>query len=218
MAKANVYDLQRKKKGDVDLPDEIFAARINENVLHEVVRMQQNKRRSGTAYTKERNAVRGGGAKPYRQKGTGRARQGSIRAPNHVGGGAIFGPKPRAYGYRPPRSVRRKALISALSLFMRDGRIVILDDFVMEKPRTKSFIEVMDRFKAASGTVVDGSGNQNLRLSIRNTEGFAHLPPEGLNVYDILRRDMLFLTREGLQATVRRLGGATGEPEAGEEG
>jgi large subunit ribosomal protein L4 len=216
MAKTTVYDLKRKKKGDIDLPDDIFGVEINEHVLHEVVRMQLNKRRSGTASAKERNAVRGGGAKPYRQKGTGRARQGSSRAPNHVGGGVVFGPRPRDFEFRPPRSVRRKALLSALSLYVRDGRLVVLDDFSMEEPKTKSFVEVMDRFKAASGIVVDNRENLNLNLSVRNAAHFMHLPPEGLNVYDILRHDMLFLTREGLEGAVRRLRGVRRETEEGQ--
>ncbi len=207
MAKATVYDLNRQQKGDVDLPDDIFAAEVNNHVLHEVVRMQLNKRRSGTAAAKERAAVSGGGRKPYKQKGTGRARQGSSRAPNHVGGGAVFGPRPRSYEFRPPRSVRRKALVSAMSLYNRDGRLVILDDFALEQPRTKTFMEIMDRFEAASGVVVDAAANRNLRLSIRNTVRFVHLPPEGLNVYDVLRHDVLFLTRDGLTGAVRRLRG-----------
>jgi large subunit ribosomal protein L4 len=199
MAKATIYDLNRRKKGDVDLPDEIFAADVNEHVLHEVVKMQLNRRRSGSASTKERNAVTGGGAKPFRQKGTGRARQGSIRAPNHVGGGIVFGPSPRSYDFRPPRSVRRNALISALSLFQRDGRLVVLNDFDLDEPKTKGFIKVMDKFKADSGLVVDTAGNDNLSLSVRNAARFGYLPPEGLNVYDVLRHDMLFITRKGLE-------------------
>ncbi len=199
MAKVTIYDLNRRKKGDVDLPDEIFAADVNENVMHEVVRMQLNRRRSGSASAKERNAVRGGGAKPFRQKGTGRARQGSTRSPNHVGGGIVFGPSPRSYDFRPPRSVRRKALLSALSLFQRDGRLVVLSNFDLEEPKTKGFIKVMDKFKADSGLVVDRAGNDNLSLSVRNVSRFGYLPPEGLNVYDVLRHDMLFITQEGLE-------------------
>lgn len=210
MAKATVYDLNRRKKGDVDLPDEIFATDICEPVIHEVVRMQLARRRSGTACTKERNAVIGGGAKPYRQKGTGRSRQGSIRAPNHVGGGTVFGPRPRSYDFRPPRGVRRKALASALSMFVRDGRLVILDGFELKEPKTKGFIKVMDKFKAASGLVVDKAGNDNLSLSVRNVPEFVYLPPEGLNVYDILRHDMLFITRDGLEAIKGRLAARAG--------
>jgi large subunit ribosomal protein L4 len=204
MAKATVYDLSRRKKGEVDLPDEFFAAEVNEHVLQEVVRMQLARRRSGTACTKERAAVSGGGRKPYRQKGTGRARQGSIRAPNHVGGGTIFGPRPRSYEFRPPRSVRRRALISALSLFTRDDRLVILNGFEMKEPKTKQFIKVMEKFKASSGLVVDRPGNANLDLSIRNARGYKYLPPEGLNVYDILDHDVLFITQEGLDGIAGR--------------
>ena len=211
MAKVKIYDLNRRKKGDVDLPDDIFAADVNEDVMHEVVRMQLDHRRAGNASTKERNAVRGGGAKPYRQKGTGRARQGSIRAPNHVGGGTVFGPSPRRYGFRPPRSVRRKALISALSLFQRDGRLVVLNDFDLDEPKTKGFIKVMDKFKADSGLVVDRAGNDNLSLSVRNAARFGYLPPEGLNVYDVLRHDMLFITREGLEGIKGRFSGSSRE-------
>jgi len=211
MAKVTIYDLNRRKKGDVDLPDEIFAADVNEHVLHEIVKMQLNRRRAGTAATRERNAVAGGGAKPYRQKGTGRARQGSIRAPNHVGGGTVFGPSPRSFDFRPPRSVRRKALISALSLFHRDGRLVVLSDFDLAEPKTKGFIKVMDKFKAGSGLVVDRAGNDNLKLSVRNTAHFGYLPPEGLNVYDVLRHDMLFITKEGLEGIKGRFSSAGGQ-------
>jgi large subunit ribosomal protein L4 len=211
MAKATIYDLNRRKKGDVDLPDEIFAADVNEHVLHEVVKMQLNRRRSGTAATRERNAVTGGGAKPYRQKGTGRARQGSIRAPNHVGGGTVFGPSPRSYDFRPPRSVRRKALISALSLFHRDGRLVVLSNFDLEEPKTKGFIKVMDKFKAGSGLVVDRAGNDNLSLSVRNAVRYGYLPPEGLNVYDVLRHDMLFITQDGLEGLKGRFASGGGQ-------
>lgn len=213
MAKVTVYDLKRRKKGDVDLPDEIFSAEVNEHVLHEVVRMQRGRMRSGTACTKERSDVAGGGAKPHRQKGTGRARQGSIRSPILVGGGVTFGPRPRSYDFRPPRSVRRKALISALSLYNRDGRLVILKDFALEEPRTKGFIEVMDKFKAASGVVIDQAGNDNLRLSVRNTAGFMYLPPEGLNVYDILRHDILFITKDGLEGVAGRFSARGGRQE-----
>lgn len=204
MAKATVYDLNRRKKGDVDLPDSIFAVEVNEHVLHEVVRMQRSRGRSGTACTRERNALSGGGTKPHRQKGTGRARQGSIRAPNLVGGGTVFGPKPRSYDFRPPRSVRRKALASALSLFNRDGRLVILKDFDLDEPKTKGFIQVMDKFKASSGVVVDSAGNENLSLSIRNAADFIYLPAQGLNVYDILRHDMLFITTGALEDIASR--------------
>jgi large subunit ribosomal protein L4 len=204
MAKATVYDLNRRKKGEVDLPDDIFGADVNEHVLHEVVRMQRAGQRKGTACTKERNAVSGGGAKPYRQKGTGRARQGSIRAPNHVGGGTVFGPKPRSYGFRPPRSVRRKALISALSLYNRDDRIVVLSGFDLKEPKTQKFVNVMGKFKAGSGVVVDRAGNDNLSLSVRNARGYVYLPPAGLNVLDILNHEMLFITEEGLAGIASR--------------
>jgi len=205
MAKATVYDIERREKGDIDLPDDLFSSEVNQHVLWEVVRMQRSRRRSGTASTKERNAVAGGGAKPYRQKGTGRARQGTIRAPNHVGGGTVFGPSPRSYDFRPPRSVRRGALISALSLYNRDARLVVLDSFDLEAPGTKKFVSVMEKFKADSGVVLDAPGNDNLRLSVRNTTGFKYLPPEGLNVYDILAHDILFITRSGLEGVKERL-------------
>ena len=122
----------------------------------------------------------------------------------------MFGPSPRSYDFRPPRSVRRKAMISVLSLFRRDGRLVVLSDFDLDEPKTKGFIKVMDKFKADSGLVIDKAGNDNLNLSVRNAARFGYLPPEGLNVYDVLRHDMLFITQEGLEGIKGRLivGGA----------
>jgi len=205
MAKATVYDTNRRKKGEVELPDEIFAAEVNEHVLHEVVRMQQVRKRSGTACVKERSAVAGGGRKPMRQKGTGRARQGSVRSANHPGGAKVFGPRPRSYDFRPPRSVRRRALVSALSLLSRDGRLVILDKFELGEAKTKSFTKVMNKFGAPTGIVVDAAGNHNLHLSVRNARGYMYLPPEGLNVLDMLRHETLFITRQGLEGIAGRV-------------
>ena len=127
MPKRKVKNLENKEVGDIDLSDAIFGLEVKYHLLHEIVRMQRNRARAGSACTKERHAVSGGGRKPFRQKGTGRARQGSERAPNHVGGGRVFGPKPRSYDFSPPKMVRRGAMASALSLFVRENRLIVLD-------------------------------------------------------------------------------------------
>jgi len=204
MPELEVFDLKKKKKGKVDLPDDIFAAKVNEYVIQEVVKMQLNRRRAGTAAVKERNDVMGGGKKPYRQKGTGRARQGSIRSPLWAGGGTTFGPRPRSYDFRPPARVRKAALRSALSLCCRESRITVLADFNIDQGKTREVHKVMKTFALPSALIVDEKGNGNLLRGIRNLEGFTYLPPEGLNVYDILRHEHLVLTRKGLEGIVRR--------------
>lgn len=214
MPTVEYFDIEKNRRGTTELPDALFAAEVNEHLLHEIVRMQRARKRAGTACTKQRPEVSGGGKKPYRQKGSGRARQGSRRSPIHVGGAAVFGPRPRSYDFLPPARVRRAALLSALSRYCRDGRIVVLSDFELAQGKTKAVGAVMDRFGLGSALVVDEKGNENLFRGIRNLAGFSYLPPEGLNVYDVLRHGHLVLTLKGVEGIQGRLSTTKGRKKA----
>jgi large subunit ribosomal protein L4 len=205
MAKVDVYNLKREKVGSVDLADEVFATDVKEQLFHEVVVAQLASRRAGTHAAKERSAVAGSSKKIYKQKGTGRARHGSIRAPIFVGGGRAHPPKPQDWSYRPPRRVRVAALKSALSLILKEGRLTIVDSIDLGEVKTKKLAGVLVTLQAGKKTlVVDDGGNQNLRLSIRNLENKLFLPPEGVNVYDLLRHDHLVLSKGAIKALEAR--------------
>ena len=206
MAKVDVYNLKREKVGSVDLADEVFAADVKEQLFHEVVVAQLASRRAGTHAAKERSAVAGSSKKIYKQKGTGRARHGSIRAPIFVGGGRAHPPKPQDWSYRPPRRVRVAALKSALSLILKEGRLTIVDSIDLGEVKTKKLATALVTLQAGKKTlVVDEGSNQNLRLSIRNLENKLFLPPEGVNVYDLLRHDHLVLSKGAIKALEARL-------------
>ena len=206
--KAQVFDLKHNAVGDIELAESVFGAEVREHLFWEVIRWQRAKRRAGTASTKGRSEVRGGGKKPWRQKGTGRARQGSIRAPHWVGGGVVFGPQPRDYGYRMPKKKRRAALISALSMRAAEGKLFVVDAFSLDAPRTKDAVAITQAFEAKKTLFVDitlqlqeGSPehNENLRKSVRNLNGAKYLASEGLNVEDILAHDTLILSRSAVE-------------------
>jgi large subunit ribosomal protein L4 len=205
MPKLKIKNLKNKDVGEIDLADEIFGAPVKEHLLHEIVRMQRNRKRSGTACTKERNAIAGGGAKPFRQKGTGRARQGTVTAPNHVGGGVVFGPRPRSYDFSPPKKVRRAAMCSALSFFVNENRLTVLEDFELAEVKTRILAQTLIGLGADHALVVDFKENDNLRMSARNLAGNQFLPPEGLNVYDILKHDQLIVTKRAVLEIQERL-------------
>jgi len=205
MAKVDVYNLKREKVGSVDLADEVFATDVKEQLFHEVVVAQLASRRAGTRAAKERSAVSGSSKKIYKQKGTGRARHGSIRAPIFVGGGRAHPPKPQDWSYRPPRRVRTAALKSALSLILKEGRLTVVDSIDLGEVKTKKLAGVLTTLQAGKKTlVVDEGSNQNLRLSIRNLEDKLFLPPEGVNVYDLLRHDHLVLSKGAIKALEAR--------------
>ena len=205
MAKVDVYNLKREKVGSVDLADEVFAADVKEQLFHEVVVAQLASRRAGTHAAKERSAVAGSSKKIFKQKGTGRARHGSIRAPIFVGGGRAHPPKPQDFSYRPPRRVRIGALRSALSLILKEGRLIVLDKIDLGEIKTKRMLSVLETLKTNGKTlVVDDRENENLRLSIRNMEENLFLPPEGVNVYDLLRHDHLVLSKSAVKALEAR--------------
>jgi large subunit ribosomal protein L4 len=204
MSVLNVYDIEKNKVAELEVNDLVFGAPINENVLYEVVRMQMAARRSGTASTKGRSEVSGGGRKPWRQKGTGRARAGTIRSPLWRGGGIVFGPTPRSYSFKPPKKVRKAALISALSLKVKEDKILILKDFPMEEIKTKKFKEVLDRFELKKALFVIGEENPILEKSSRNIKDVKMMRSEGINVYDLLKFDYLVL----LEQSVKKIEGA----------
>jgi large subunit ribosomal protein L4 len=205
MAKFDVYNLEKQKVGAIDLSDAVFAAKVNPNLLYEAVKMQQISRRSGTVAVKNRGLVSGGGKKPWKQKGTGRARQGSIRASHWVGGGKAMGPKQRDYAYRPPLKVRKGALRSALSLRAKEGQLWILEGFELGEFKTKRAAAVFVKLGLENALIVEAKGNQKLHRSVRNLATFDAIAPEGLNVEDVLRHPALVLTTAAAKAVDARL-------------
>ena len=205
MPKLDIFNLKREKVGELDLADEVFATEVKEHLLHEVVTAQLASRRAGTRAGKERAAVRGSSKKIYKQKGTGRARHGSIRAPLFVGGGRAHPPKPQDWSYRPPRRVRIGALKCALSLLVKEGRLTVVDSIDLGEVKTKKLVGVLAALQASKSTlVVDDKANQNLRLSIRNVEASQFLPPEGVNVYDLLRHKHMIVSKGAAKALEAR--------------
>ncbi len=205
MPTVDVYNLKRDKVGSVTLRDDVFAVEVAKHLLHEVVTAQLASKRAGTSAAKERAAVRGSTHKIYKQKGTGRARHGSIRAPLFVGGGRAHPPKPQDWSRRPPRRVRLAALKSALSLLLGEGRLTIVENLELEAIKTKPLATALaalnaPRQKARVKTlVVDAKDNDKLKLSIRNIEGNLFLPPEGVNVYDLLRHEHLIVSKRAVE-------------------
>ncbi len=205
MAKVDVFNLKREKVGEIDLSDAVFATEVREHLFYEVVKAQLASARQGTAAAKNRSAVSGSTKKLYKQKGTGRARHGSIRAPIYVGGGQAHPPRPRDWSYRPPQKVRVGALTSALSKFHKEGRLLVVERFELPEIKTKGVVAALDTLKTQKTTlVVDSMDNENLRLSIRNCKDHQFLPPEGLNVYDLLRHDTLVLSKDAAKKLEER--------------
>ena len=181
--------------GTVDVADAVFGAEVKEHLLWEIVKSQLAARRAGTHKTKTRSEVRGGGRKPYKQKGTGNARQGSSRAPHFVGGGTVFGPQPRDYSYTVPKKVKRLALASALSLRASEKKVVVVDDLTLASPKTKEAASVLANVAPGKSLVVDNTANVGLTRAMRNLVDAKWIAPEGLNVYDILNHDVLVIAR-----------------------
>jgi large subunit ribosomal protein L4 len=204
MAVADVFDIQKKKVSQVDLSDVVFGAEVNEAIIYDVVKMQLASRRSGTASTKTRSDVRGGGKKPWRQKGTGRARAGTTRSPIWRGGGIVFGPHPRDYSYSIPKKVRKKAIISALSMKFKENKMLVLKDFPMEKISTRIFKGVFDLFSLKKALFIIDENNEFLLKSSRNIKNVKMIRSEGINVYDILNHEHLIL----LEPSVKKIEGA----------
>jgi len=201
----DIVNIQGKKVGSADLDDAVFGAKVKDYLLWELVKAQQAARRAGTHATKTRAHVRGGGKKPYKQKGTGNARQGSSRAPNHVGGGKVFGPHPRSYEYTVPKKVKRAALASALSLRAKEKKLVVIDKLTFDAPKTKQMAGILKTLGLAKALVVDEKANTNLFKSVRNLAKAKVLAPEGLNVLDILNHSDLVIAAGVLKQVEKRV-------------
>ncbi|SRR5690606_24959709 len=200
MPKVALYNQSGEQIGEVELNDSIFGIEPNKHVLFEAIIMQRASMRQGTHKTKGRSEVRGGGRKPWRQKGTGRARQGSIRAPQWVGGGTVFGPVPRSYSYKLPKKMRRLAIKSALSSKVLEDNVLVLDDLVFEMPKTKEFKKVLDNLSVdKKALVVTADKDENVILSARNIPGVTVVTAEGINVLDVVGHDKLILTKQAVE-------------------
>lgn len=209
MATVDVLTTGKKKAGTVDLDPAVFEAPVKEHLFQAEVRRQLARRRAGTHSTKNRSAVSGGGAKPYRQKGTGRARQGSTRAPQYAGGGRVFGPVPRGYVHKLPKRARRAALRSALSARHGEGAVTVVDSLELGECRTRKMVEILEGLGLGTESVlvVIEAPDAFVSRSARNLPGVDVIRSEGLNVYDVLRHRKLLVTRAALDALQARLGG-----------
>ncbi len=203
MPVVDVLNSKAEKVSQTDLADTIFNVPVKPNVLHEVVTMQLASRRSGSASVKHRSDVKGSGRKLFRQKGTGRARRGDIKAPLLRGGGSVFGPDPRSYAYKVPKKVRRMALKMALSIKLSEDSLVVLDELDFDKIKTKEFIKVMNALNMNNALFITDKKNENLEVSARNVPDVKVLRIEGLNVYDILKYKSLVL----LESSIKSIGG-----------
>ena len=199
MPKVALYDITGSQIGDVELSDDIFGVKINTHVMYEAVKNYLANQRQGTQSAKTRGEVRGGGRKPWRQKGTGRARQGSIRSPQWIGGGVVFAPKPRDYSYKLPKKIKRLALKSALSSKVQDQEIIVVDSLVLDKPKTKDMIQVLSNLKTGKKTlVVMPERDENVILASRNIPGVKTAFVNTINVYDILNCDSFLITKDAV--------------------
>jgi large subunit ribosomal protein L4 len=205
MSTINIVNTKNESVGEIELNDEVFNREVKEHVLHEVVRMQRAGRRSGNACTKTRVEVSGGGRKPWRQKGTGRARSGSNTSPLWRGGGVAFGPKPRDYSFKLNRKVKQQAVAMAMSARFQEGNLIVINDFTLERIKTKDFVGVMDVLDVANGLIVIDSASENLTRSSSNVHGYKVLSSEGLNVYDILLHKKLILVQPVIESLEKRL-------------
>lgn len=198
MANVAVMNMSGKEVGKMDLNDAIFGVEVNEHVLHMAVVQYLANQRQGTQSTKTRAEVRGGGRKPWRQKGTGRARQGSIRSPQWVGGGVVFAPKPRDYSFKLNKKVKKLALLSALSTKVKDGQIIVLDELSLGEVKTKEMAKVLENIKCGKALIVMDGVNKNVMLSARNIPDVKTASPNTINVYDILKYNTLVVTKEAI--------------------
>jgi len=205
MTVTEVKNIKNEKTGELELNDSIFGVEVKQHIIHDIVRMQRANRRSGNACTKTRAEVRGGGAKPWRQKGTGRARAGTNNSPLWRGGGTTFGPKPRDFSYRVPRKVRKLGICMALSSRLAEENLVVLDDIQMDEIKTKNFVGIMDTLALDNALIIVDGPNEKLEKSSRNVPGYKVMPTAGLNVYDILLHKKIVLVQACLGQLEKRL-------------
>ncbi|MFB0565145.1 MAG: 50S ribosomal protein L4 [Candidatus Aminicenantaceae bacterium] len=205
MAKIHVLDKSGKKSKEINLPREVFSYPVKNHLLYEAVISHQANQRAGTASTKTRREVRGGGRKPWRQKGTGRARAGSIRSPLWRKGGITFGPKPRSHFYSLPKKAKRNALKSALSMKFAEKQMIILDEIVVKEPKTKEGKRFLDNFKLDSALIVGRLENENLFLSLRNIPRVKAVDCDQVNTYDVLKHKWIVFTRPAFESLMEKL-------------
>ncbi|MGL4772785.1 MAG: 50S ribosomal protein L4 [Clostridium sp.] len=198
MPTIGLFNKEGKQVGDIQLNDKVFGVEVNEYAMHQVVVALLANKRQGTQSAKTRAEVRGGGIKPWRQKGTGRARQGSIRAPQWIKGGVVFAPKPRDYRVSVPKSMRRVALTSALTSKVNDGQMVVLENLSFDAPKTKEMIAVLKAFEAKKTLIVTAESNEAVYKSARNIEGVTVIPANNINVYDILKFEKMIITKDAV--------------------
>ncbi|WP_427340459.1 50S ribosomal protein L4 [Caloranaerobacter sp. DY30410] len=200
MPKVALYNVSGQQIGDIELSDSVFGVEINEHVLYEAVKNYLANRRQGTQSAKTRSEVRGGGRKPWRQKGTGRARHGSIRSPIWKGGGVVFAPKPRDYSYKLPKKIKRLAMKSALSSKVVNGEIIVLDELKMDRPKTKDMVSILKNLNSKKkALIVMSEKDENVVKSARNIQGVSTTLVNTLNVYDILNCDSFIITKDAVR-------------------
>lgn len=198
MPTVGLFNKEGNKIEDIQLNDNIFAVEVNADAMHQVVVALLANKRQGTQSAKTRAEVRGGGIKPWRQKGTGRARQGSIRAPQWIKGGVVFAPKPRNYRMSIPKSMRRVAMLSALTSKVQNDEMVVLDSLTLEAPKTKEIVKMLNAFNAKKTLIVTAEANETVYKSARNIEGVAVLPVNNINVYDLLKYSKVIMTKDAV--------------------
>lgn len=198
MPTVGVFNKEGNKVADMELNESVFAAEINENALHQVVVALLANKRQGTQSAKTRSEVRGGGIKPWRQKGTGRARQGSIRSPQWIKGGIVFAPKPRDYRVSIPKSMRKVAMKSALTSKVQDNQMIVLDSLNFEAPKTKNVVEMLKALEANKALIITAESNEVVYKSARNIQGISIIPANNINVYDLLKYEKLIITKDAV--------------------
>ena len=198
MANVAVFNMNGEQVGSIELNDAIFGIEANEHVMHLAVVQYLANQRQGTQSAKTRSEVRGGGRKPFRQKGTGRARQGCIRSPQWVGGGVVFAPKPRDYSFKLNKEVKRLALQSALSTKVAEGKIIVMDELTMAEAKTKAMVQVLANIKCGKALIVTDGDNQNVVLSARNIPDVKTASVNTINVYDLLKYNTLVVTKDAV--------------------
>ena len=198
MPTVGLFNIEGKKVGDIQLAESVFGVEINTDAVHQVVVAQLANKRQGTQSTKTRAEVSGGGIKPWRQKGTGRARQGSTRSPQWIHGGIVFAPKPRDYRTSVPKSMRRVAMKSALSSKVAENEIIVLESLELEAPKTKEVVKMLGALNTKKALIVVAESDENIYKSVRNIQGVSVIPANNLNVYDILKYDNFIVTKDAV--------------------
>lgn len=206
MATVDIVSWDNKKVGSVELSSQIFEAEVKKDVMHQVVRWQLAARRQGTHATKTRSNVSGGGRKPFRQKGTGNARQGSTRSPLMAGGGVTFGPQPRNYEYSLPKKVRQAGLRSALSYLLKEGKVVVVEEMQSELGKTKDLVARLNSLGAKKSILLDSQENNMFKRASRNISSIRYYPAEAVNVYDLLKYECLIVTPKSLEVIEKKCG------------